>query len=104
MLSENLADLAGVAISLHALKKELGDISEEEKKKAMQTFFISFATSWRTRYRKERLTRLLERDVHAPAELRVNLVVSQFQEWVDAFDIDERSKMFLEPKERIVIF
>ncbi len=104
MLSENLADLAGVAIALHALKKTLGDVSEEEKKEAFRTFFLAFATSWRTKYREERLTRLLERDVHAPAQLRVNLVVSQFQEWIDAFGIDEESPMYVKPEERIVIF
>ncbi len=104
MLSENLADLAGVSIALQALKEQLKDQSKEVLHDAYRTFFIAYATSWRTKYRKERLTRLLEKDVHAPANLRVNLVVSQFQEWVDAFSIPEESPLYRKPEERIVIF
>jgi putative endopeptidase len=104
MLSENLADLAGVALSLHAMKKELKDESSEKLLDAYRTFFISYATSWRTKYREERLTRLLEKDVHAPAELRVNLIVSQFQEWIDAFTISKDSPLYKDTEERIVIF
>ena len=43
-------------------------------------------------------------DRHAPAFLRVNLIVSQFQEWYDAFDIKESDPMYIAPEKRIRIF
>lgn len=104
MLSENLADLAGVAIALEALKNHYKHEKKEVLQEAYREFFIAYAISWRTQYREERLKRLLERDKHAPANLRVNLVVSQFQEWIDAFGIDEEAKYYKDMDERIQIF
>ena len=103
-LSENIADLAGLGISLQALKDSMAlrgviDIKEEYKK-----FFISFATSWRTKYRTEKLKTSLGVDNHSPAFLRVNLVVSQFDEWYEAFDIHSDSKLYIAPSHRIRIF
>jgi predicted metalloendopeptidase len=43
-------------------------------------------------------------DYHAPAFLRVNLVVSQFQEWYDAFAICETAELYIPPEKRIKIF
>jgi len=103
-LSENIADLGGLAISLEALKEEISGYDEKEKKKEIQDFFIGYATSWRTKYREEKMKRAIENDPHAPAFLRVNLVVSQFQEWYDAFHITEESDMYIAPEKRIMIF
>lgn len=105
-LSENIADLGGVGISLEALKnsQKIRGISEENVLKEFREFFIAYATSWRTKYRKEKLENMLETDRHAPAFLRVNLVVSQMQEWYDAFDIKEDSPMYIPPENRISIF
>jgi len=101
-LSENIADLAGVGIALQALKDALkgkSEIKEEYKK-----FFISFAISWRTKYRNEKLKSLITVDSHSPAFLRVNLVVQQFDEWYEAFDIRSDSKLYIAPGYRIRIF
>ena len=101
-LSENIADLAGVGIALQALKDALkgkSEIKEEYKK-----FFISFAISWRTKYRNEKLKSLITVDSHSPAFLRVNLVVQQFDEWYEAFDIRSDSKLYIAPGHRIRIF
>jgi predicted metalloendopeptidase len=43
-------------------------------------------------------------DRHAPAFLRVNLVVAQIQEWYDAFEIGKESPMYIPPEYRITIF
>ena len=103
-MSENIADLGGLAIALDALQYTLQDKDEEEKKEAYREFFIAFAVSWRTKYRPKKLQRAIEMDTHAPAFLRVNLVVSQFEEWIEAFDIQPDDPMYREPKERIRIF
>lgn len=105
-LNENIADLGGVSISLHALKESQlkRNLDDKQKLEEFRRFFTAYATSWRTLYRKEKLERMLEIDVHSPAELRVNLIVSQFQEWYDAFQIPSFSKLYIEPKDRIEIF
>jgi putative endopeptidase len=43
-------------------------------------------------------------DRHAPVELRVNLIVSQFDEWYEAFDVCTGDTLYLPPEERIRIF
>ena len=106
-VSENIADLAGLAISLQALKDALqlaGIVEPEKIKEEFKLFFISFATSWRTKSRHKRLNTVLKTDVHAPANLRVNLVVAQFDEWYDAFNIEKNAKLYIAPEDRIRIF
>ena len=105
-LSENIADLGGVALSLEALKMDMEErgITDERQLQEYRDFFQAFAVSWRTLYRKEKLESSVDLDSHAPAFLRVNLVVSQFQEWYDAFGIDESSAMYIPPEKRIKIF
>lgn len=103
-LSENIADLGGLGIALDALQETIKDFSEEEKKKQLKDFFVSYAVSWRVKERPKKMLQGLFLDVHAPTELRVNLVVSQFQEWYDAFDIVTKDTHYYLPEERITIF
>ena len=105
-LSENIADLGGLAIAIDALNLELEKrkASLDERKKAYQQFFISYAVSWRIKEKKEKQIHGLLVDRHAPTPLRVNLVVNQFQEWYDAFDIKEKDPMYVDPKKRLKIF
>jgi len=100
-LSENIADLGGVGIALQALKEHT---SYENRLKDYRTFFVAYATSWRTKYRDEKLKTSLETDHHSPAPLRVNLIVSQFDEWYEAFNIDSSFPFYRKPEDRIRIF
>lgn len=105
-LSENLADLGGLGIALDALKGELErlKVGEAERKRQLRDFFWSYAVSWRTKERPERTLQRLFMDRHAPVELRVNLIVIQFDEWYEAFDIRTADAMYIPPEERIRIF
>jgi predicted metalloendopeptidase len=105
-VSENWADLGGLKISLGALKNEMDSrgIGPEERKKAYQTFFIAYATCWRSLVRKKKMLFSMMTSVHAPAEDRVDRLVPQFQEWVDAFDIQENDRLYLKPSERLHFF
>jgi predicted metalloendopeptidase len=47
---------------------------------------------------------MLYTDKHAPAFLRVNLVVAQMPEWYEAFEIGAESPMYIPPEHRITIF
>ena len=103
-LSENLADLGGLAIALTALKKLLEGASMEEMKKAYVEFFTSYAVSWRQIDRPEKARQALELDVHAPPPLRVNLIVRQFQEFYDAFDVAADATGYIPAEKRIVFW
>ena len=105
-LSENIADLGGLAIALDALNLQLEKQkrSLDERKKAYQQFFISYAVSWRIKEKKEKQIQGLLVDRHAPTPLRVNLIVNQFQEWYDAFDVKEGDPMYVVPSKRLKIF
>lgn len=106
-LNENISDLGGVAIALDALKLELAmqkALDENTKKTALQNFFIAYAVSWRIKEKQEKVLQGLFLDRHAPAPLRVNLIVSQFDEWYEAFDVKTTDKLYIPPEERIRIF
>ena len=62
-VSENVADLGGIAAALEAAKRE-PDFSAEE-------FFHNFARIWRMKGRPELMKLMASVDVHAPAKLRV---------------------------------
>lgn len=106
-LSENISDLGGVAIALDALHRRIAKdkiVDEIEKKDLLRQFFISYAVSWRVKEKPAKVLQSLFLDRHAPPHLRVNLVVSQFQEWYDVFDIKPLDTLFIAEENRIKIF
>ena len=103
-LSENIADLGGLAIALDALHQELDGASEEEKVKQLRDFFTAYAVSWRVKERSKKMIQSLFLDVHAPAELRVNFIVNQFDEWYELFGVVTGDDLYVPPEERVRIF
>lgn len=103
-LDENLADLGGLGIALDALHHALEGASKDEKREQIRQFFLAYAVSWRTKEQPERRLQRLILDKHAPIELRVNLIVSQFEEWYEAFHVQTGDKLYVPPEERIRIF
>lgn len=105
-LDENIADIGGMSVALVALHNALQKTcaTEKEKKEAYKQFFMAYAVSWRFKDRKQRRFQSLFMDAHASSILRVNLVISQFQEWYDAFNIREKDPLYVPPEKRISIF
>lgn len=103
-LNENLADLGGMSIALESLKKEISNKSNEDKKKQLKDFFISYAISWRIKEEERKQLQSLIIDKHSPSEARVNNIVSQFQEWYEVFDIEKTNKLYISPEHRIKVF
>jgi putative endopeptidase len=105
-LSENIADLGGMGIALDALHSNLDSmkLTGDERKQMYRDFFTGYATSWRMKDKKKKRIQALIMDRHAHPSLRVNLIVSQFQEWYDAFDIQPDDEMYIAPEKRIRIF
>ena len=105
-LSENIADIGGMGIALDALSIQLDEmkLTGEERKQAYRDFFLSYAISWRQKEKKKKRIQALILDKHAAPSLRVNLVISQFQEWYDAFNIQPSDALYIPPEKRIRIF
>lgn len=95
-VSENVADLGGVACALEAAKRDK-DFSVHE-------FFVNFATIWRMKAREEYMQMLASVDVHAPAKWRTNVIVSNFDEFHKEFDVKEGDGMWRVPEERVIIW
>ncbi|MFD1392931.1 M13-type metalloendopeptidase [Lacticaseibacillus jixianensis] len=96
-VSENIADNAGMAVALAVLSK---DASQED----LQTFFKAYTKSWATKMRPAMAQTRATTDVHAPAQLRVNVPVLNFDAWYRAFDVKPTDKMYLAPEKRISIW
>jgi predicted metalloendopeptidase len=105
-LSENWADFGGLIISLDALKKEIErlGLSNEERRDAIKTFFVSYAVSWRDQKRKKKVLYNIERSVHSLSEDRVDRIVPHFQDWYDVFGIKEGDALYLPVKDRLKFF
>lgn len=95
-VSENVADLGGVACALEAAQSE-EDFSARD-------FFINFATIWRMKAREEYMQMLASIDVHAPGELRTNVTLTNFDAFHETFDIKEGDAMWRAPKDRVIIW
>jgi len=104
--SEDWADFGGMTIALRGLKKVLDaeEPNDAVRKEAYRNFFIAYAVSWRTLLKKEKMIYSLMTSVHAPAEDRVDRIVPQFQEWVDAFDIQKGDALYIPRGQRLKFF
>lgn len=96
VVTENVADDGGLSAALEATKAT-SDANLEE-------FFTNWATIWRTKATKQREELLLSIDVHAPAKLRANIQVKNFQEFYDTFNVQKGDGMWMEPQDRVQIW
>ena len=101
-LSENIADVAGLAVAYDAYRLSLGSKPAVLRQglTGEQQFFISFAQSWRTKFREQFLRQIIILDGHAPAEYRVD-TVRNLDAWYDAFQVKPSEALYLAPKDRI---
>jgi putative endopeptidase len=103
-LMENIADLGGVSISLEALRAEMVGKTAAEKQKMMKEYFTSYAVSWRNKDRKKKAEIASKSDKHAPPELRVNKILTQFQEFYDTYNIQPGDALWVKPEDRVQIW
>lgn len=95
-LGENIADIGGVACALEVLKQT--DDPDYDK------FFRAYAQFWLKCTTRERTLGLQSADEHSPSNLRVNRVLSNFQEFYDTYGIQEGDGMYVPPQDRIHIW
>ncbi|MBQ5893144.1 MAG: M13 family metallopeptidase [Clostridia bacterium] len=96
IVSENMADNGGMAVTLDIMSKTEGASYEE--------YFSNWARVWCQKAKPEYLALLLSVDVHGPCSLRANIPPRNFPEWYETFGATEADQMYIAPEKRIVIW
>ncbi len=100
-LSENLADLAGVAASFDAYKATLA--GKAAPADADQQFFMGYAQAWQTKMREPTYRQRLLTDGHAPAQYRT-AIVRNLEPWYKAFNVQPGQQLYLAPADRVRVW
>jgi predicted metalloendopeptidase len=105
VLSENIADLAGLAVTYDAWHLSLNGKAAPvvDGFSGDQQFFMSFAQSWRGKAREPALRQQVITDGHAPDEYRAD-TVRNLDAWYKAFDVKPGDKLYLAPDQRVRIW
>lgn len=101
-LSENIADLAGLAAAHDAWLLSLAGKPAPAAQgfSGEQEFFLSYAQSWRTKVRENALRQQVLLDGHAPAEYRTE-TVRNMDAWYPAFNVKPGQALYLDSKARV---
>jgi predicted metalloendopeptidase len=104
-LSENIADVAGLAVAYDGYRISLGGQPAPVVAglSGDQQFFIAFAQAWRAKVREAALRQQVVTDGHAPDEFRAD-TVRNLDPWYAAFDVKPGQKLHLEPAERVRVW
>lgn len=105
VLSENIADLAGLQVAHDAyilsLKGKtdvvMGGLSGEQR------FFVAFAQRWRRLQSEAALRRQIKTDIHSPGEYRSD-TVRNVEAWYKAYQVVPADKLYLKPEDRVAIW
>ena len=96
IVSENMADNGGMAVTLAIMARTEGASYEE--------YFKNWARVWCVKAKPEYQKLLLTLDVHGPAILRANITPRNFPEWYKTFGVKKSDKMYIAPGKRVVIW
>jgi predicted metalloendopeptidase len=104
-LSENIADVAGLAAAYDAYRISLGgkEAPAVQGLSGDQQFFLAFTQSWRQKIREPALRQRILTDGHSPAEYRAD-TVRNLDAWYDAFDVKPGEKLYLAPPDRVQVW
>jgi len=105
-LGENIADNSGVAIAYKAYK-----ISLKGKKAPVidgltgeQRFYAGFGQVWRSKMREQAQIVQIKTDPHSPGQFRANGTLKNQPGFYEAYGVKEGDKMYLAPKDRVIIW
>lgn len=95
-LGENLADFGGLAIAWDAfqLTEQAKSTDKIDGFSPAQRFFLGYAQVWRLINRPETMRTRITTDPHSPEEARVNIPLSNFEPFYQAFGVTEKHKLF----------
>jgi len=105
-LGENIADNSGLAIAYKAYQ-----ISLKGKKAAVidgltgeQRLYMGWAQVWRTKMREQQQIVQVKTDPHSPGQYRANGTLRNQPGYYEAFKVKQGDKMYLAPKDRVIIW
>ena len=105
-LGENIADNSGVAIAYKAYK-----LSLKGKKSPVidgytgeQRFYMGFGQVWRMKMRDAAQIVQVKSDPHSPGQFRTNGTMKNQPGFYEAFGVKKGDKMYLAPKDRVIIW
>lgn len=96
IVSENMADNGGMAVTLQIMKSTPNASYEE--------YFKNWARIWCSKEKTEYSALLLNVDVHGPAILRANITPRNFTEWYETFNVKKTDQMYISPSKRVIIW
>lgn len=101
VLGESIADLGGLELALHALKKQ-HDTTDEVA--AIRQFLVNYAYTECGSIREEKQREFTLTDPHPASQFRVNGMVRHVDDFYKAFDVTEADTLYLAPEERAKIW
>jgi putative endopeptidase len=102
-LSENIADVAGVAAAYDGYRSAYPTTPDLEGFTGDQRFFIGFGQAWRSKMRPEALRNQLMTDGHTPGEFRAD-TARNLDAWYGAFDVRPGQKLYLALEARVRVW
>jgi putative endopeptidase len=104
-LSENIADLAGLAAAYDAWNDALGGAPAPvlDGMTGDQQFFVAYAQSFREKERDQALREGILTDGHSPSRYRA-LTVRNLDAWYPAFDVKPGQALHLAPGDRVRVW
>ena len=105
VLSENIADLAGLLVAHDAYILSLKGKPDVviDGLSGEQRFFLAFAQRWRKAQDEAALRRQIKTDTHSPGQYRSD-TVRNVEAWYRAYEIAQDQKLYLKPEERVAIW
>lgn len=105
-LGENIGDIGGLNVALHAYKLSLKgkDAPVLDGFTGEQRFFIGWAQVWARKYRDAEMRNRLLTDVHSPSEYRCNGIIANMPEFYKAFGVKEGDKLYRAETARVKIW
>jgi predicted metalloendopeptidase len=104
-LTENIADLGGLAAAFDAYRKTLGSRATDTNYVRAQDreFFIAYAQTQRRKITEAAMRKQVATNDHAPEDYRA-ATVRNLDAWYEAFDVRPGQRLYLEPAARVRIW
>jgi predicted metalloendopeptidase len=105
-LGENIADNSGMAIAYKAYLLSLGGKPAPviDGLSGEQRFYMGFCQVWRSKIRDAQQIVYLKSDPHSPDQFRANGTVRNQPGFYEAFGVKPGDKMYLAPKDRVIMW
>jgi putative endopeptidase len=105
-MGENIADFAGLAVSLDAYHRALDGTPAPviDGLTGDQRFFLAFAQAWRGKAREAAVRQQVATDPHSPRRFRLLGPVSNMEQWYQAFGVKPGDAMYIAPEKRAKIW